>query len=269
MLSNLSKIIDALKRIPDPFEGIQASGKAEGLWLNIINELDRIAVNGIKKGDNVATLVQSAATLSLEVGSFIPGPIGIVCNIVLAIQCIAVGNIPGAGLALLSCIPGAKLVAGSRKLVAGSNKLIKGINPFKGPANLINQINYRNILNAIKEDELVVEFVKKVNFIKQIPSKYRKVTNQIININRDTFLSLTRPQKGVTAEDLDKILQSIKRDISVHPKKTNITRSIEKKIGDEINLQKDDKKLLDLYDNNIADYVFEQGKELAKLKFNL
>lgn len=90
-------------------------------WDNILYKLDNVA-SKLKKGEPddiieaVTELSKSVADLQLfilsiatEVGSFIPGPIGIVCSIALAIGCFAVGDIPGGFLNLVGAIPGAKL----------------------------------------------------------------------------------------------------------------------------------------------------------------
>lgn len=90
-------------------------------WDNVLYKLDNVA-NKLKKGNSddiieaVTELSKSIADLQLfilsiatEVGSFVPGPIGIVCSIALAIGCFAIGDIPGGFLNLIGAIPGAKL----------------------------------------------------------------------------------------------------------------------------------------------------------------
>lgn len=78
---------------------------------------DKIAKEGISKsltGDAVAIaehckrLGTLAGPLLVEGGSFVPGPIGIVCSLALAIFDFATGNIFGGFLNLLGCIPFAK-----------------------------------------------------------------------------------------------------------------------------------------------------------------
>ncbi len=90
-------------------------------WDEILSLLDALAVK-LKKG-NVDDIINVAKDLSkcvadiqfiilksaTEVGSFVPGPIGIVCSLVLSIGCFAVGDIPGGFLNLVGAIPGAKL----------------------------------------------------------------------------------------------------------------------------------------------------------------
>lgn len=90
-------------------------------WDNVLFELELVG-NKLQKGnpddiiEAVTRLSKSIADLQLfilniaaEIGSFIPGPIGIVCSITLAIGCFAIGDIPGGFLNLIGAIPGAKL----------------------------------------------------------------------------------------------------------------------------------------------------------------
>lgn len=89
-------------------------------WDNVLLKLDDVAIK-LQKGKPddiikaVTELSKSIADLQLfilsiatELGSFIPGPIGIVCSLALAIGCFAVGDIPGGFLNLVGAIPGAK-----------------------------------------------------------------------------------------------------------------------------------------------------------------
>lgn len=89
-------------------------------WDNVLRKLDDVAIK-LQKGNPddiikaVGELSKSIADLQLfilsiatELGSFIPGPIGIVCSLALAIGCFAVGDIPGGFLNLVGAIPGAK-----------------------------------------------------------------------------------------------------------------------------------------------------------------
>ncbi len=92
-----------------------------GKWDDILGLLDKLAVT-LKKG-NIDDIIDVAKDLSksiadiqmfllsaaAQVGSFIPGPIGIVCSLALAVGCFAVGDIPGGLMNLVGAIPGAKL----------------------------------------------------------------------------------------------------------------------------------------------------------------
>lgn len=136
------EVLENLGNIVKQFHTALAKGGAEGIkteltnckwinpfgmgmilskWDNILNKLDDVALK-LQKGNSddiieaVTDLSKSVADLQLfilsiatEVGSFIPGPIGIVCSIALAIGCFAVGDIPGGFLNLVGAIPGAKL----------------------------------------------------------------------------------------------------------------------------------------------------------------
>lgn len=98
-------------------------------WDNVLLKLDDVAIK-LQKGNPddiikaVGELSKSIADLQLfilsiatELGSFIPGPIGIVCSLALAIGCFAVGDIPGGFLNLVGAIPGAKFMPiGSLKM---------------------------------------------------------------------------------------------------------------------------------------------------------
>lgn len=90
-------------------------------WDNVLCKLDNVA-SKLKKGNsddiieavtelskNIADLQLFMAKIATEIGSFIPGPIGIVCSIALAIGCFAIGDISGGFLNLIGAIPGVKL----------------------------------------------------------------------------------------------------------------------------------------------------------------
>ncbi|MBP3426127.1 MAG: hypothetical protein J6K81_05360 [Rikenellaceae bacterium] len=90
-------------------------------WDEILSLLDKLAIT-LKKG-NIDDIINIAADLSkcvadiqlvilksaAEVGSFVPGPIGMVCSLALAVGCFAVGDVLGGFLNLVGAIPGAKL----------------------------------------------------------------------------------------------------------------------------------------------------------------
>lgn len=90
------------------------------LWDNLLLQLDKVAVQ-LEKGDvksiinitkdlvnSVTALQVYIATAFVEIGSFVPGPVGIMCSLALAIGCFATGNISGGFLNLLGAIPFAK-----------------------------------------------------------------------------------------------------------------------------------------------------------------
>mgnify|MGYP006929148894 FL=1 len=90
------------------------------LWDDLLIQLDKVAVQ-LEKGDvksiikatkdlvnSVTALQIFIATAFVEIGSFVPGPVGIVCSLALAIGCFATGNIAGGFLNLLGAIPFAK-----------------------------------------------------------------------------------------------------------------------------------------------------------------
>lgn len=141
-MATISKeILESLGDVVKQFHTALAKGGAEGIqaelanckwsnpfgmgiilskWNDILYDLDNVA-SKLKKGNSddvikaLTGLSKSIADLQLfilksatEVGSFIPGPIGIVCSLVLSIGCFAVGDVPGGFLNLLGAIPGAK-----------------------------------------------------------------------------------------------------------------------------------------------------------------
>lgn len=86
-------------------------------WDDVLNNLKNVSEQ-LKKGEKssiieaLRKLSNSVTSLQLfivnafvEIGSFVPGPVGIVCGVVLAIGCFASGNIPGGFLNLLCAIP--------------------------------------------------------------------------------------------------------------------------------------------------------------------
>lgn len=119
----------------ETIKGVSANSKLIKEWDNIILILEKEIIPLLSKGCEMEHLVapakklaKSAGTLSLiaaDVLSFVPGPIGIVCSLALAISCFSVGNIPGGFFELLGCIPGGK-VAGkaSSKLFPKVEKIL-------------------------------------------------------------------------------------------------------------------------------------------------
>lgn len=112
----LSKHVKVGKGNPFANEIIQLMNK----WDDVLSKLQKVSLQ-LEKGDKASILVTSKelaksvtslqvfiASAFVEIGSFVPGPIGIVCSIALAIGCFATGNIVGGFLNLLGAIPFAK-----------------------------------------------------------------------------------------------------------------------------------------------------------------
>lgn len=89
-------------------------------WDDILLKLEKVSIQ-LEKGEKASILAASKELAKsvtnlqtfivgtfVEIGSFVPGPIGIVCSLALAITCFATGNIPGGFMNLLGVIPFAK-----------------------------------------------------------------------------------------------------------------------------------------------------------------
>lgn len=108
--------------------GLFKDTKVFNSWDRIMRILEFNIIPVLAKGDDIACirpyvrlLVNEGRVISeafTAVGSFIPGPIGIVCSLIRAIACFYGGNIPMGLLELLGCIPGAKVgIKGSSKVL--------------------------------------------------------------------------------------------------------------------------------------------------------
>lgn len=116
----------------NPFTSI--TKQSMNLWDDILREFDAVAINLRKDNPqelfkalkNVTTkcgeLTSLLAGIVVETGSYIPGPIGMVCSLCLSITCFATGNVLGGFMNLLGCIPCGKVVGKSGKFFA--SKLI-------------------------------------------------------------------------------------------------------------------------------------------------
>lgn len=112
--------------------------KIENEWKIIVKEIDclagKIAKEGIGnsvRGEALSivrhceSLTKLVGPLLIEGGSFVPGPIGIVCSLALAIADFAMGNIFGGFMNLLGCIPFAK--AGTKALKPILNNIVRDL----------------------------------------------------------------------------------------------------------------------------------------------
>ena len=87
-------------------------------YAHIISILEKNICPVLKKGGNISEikpflkpLLKEGVVLSdafTNVGSMIPGPVGIVCSLIRATICFCEGNIPMGLIELLGCIPGVK-----------------------------------------------------------------------------------------------------------------------------------------------------------------
>lgn len=137
--NDLSKHVKSGKGNPFANEIIQLLNK----WDDVMSKLQKVSFQ-LEKGEKASILAASKelaksvtelqvfiAGAFVEIGSFVPGPVGIVCSVVLAIGCFATGNIAGGFLNLLGAIPFvkcAKFLPKAEFLKILSNS---GLNKFK------------------------------------------------------------------------------------------------------------------------------------------
>lgn len=134
-------------------------------WNNILVVMEKEVIPLLNKGCDVKNLVAPAQKITKSVGaltalatqilSFVPGPIGIVCSLALAIGCFSTGNIVGGLFELLGCIPGGK-VAGK-----ATSKLFPKIEKI-----MIEIVQSNRTLKVIvetssKQHEVVTKFFQK------------------------------------------------------------------------------------------------------------
>ncbi len=132
---SIQKLTQTQKAILNPY--IFQINKSMDIWNGIIKDLEQVAKH--IKNDNTPELLKCLKKITskttdltkilsglvVEMGSYIPGPIGIVCSLCLAITCFASGNILGGFMNLFGCIPCGKVVGKSGR--AFSNKFANGI----------------------------------------------------------------------------------------------------------------------------------------------
>lgn len=168
---DLSKFIQLLKSEGRAELQVTVCSKLRGItsllkeWDNILMIMGKEVIPLLRKGCDSKSLIapaqkiiKSASTLTAfatEVLSFVPGPIGIVCSLALAIGCFSTGNIVGGLFELLGCIPGGK-VAGK-----GASKLFPKIEKI-----MIEMAQSNHALRAIvetssKQQKVVTEFFQK------------------------------------------------------------------------------------------------------------
>lgn len=143
---NISKDSELLKKIVE----------IEKEWKIILSKIDKItkeiAERGVSKSleseaqsivNHCHSLGCLAGPLLVEGGSFVPGPVGIVCSMALAIVDFSIGNYYGGFMNLLGCIPFAK--AGVKAAKPLLNDIIKGL--LKNPE-FVKYI--KNVSGAVK-----------------------------------------------------------------------------------------------------------------------
>lgn len=134
-------------------------------WDNILLIMEKEVVPLLNKGCESKSLIAPAqkiaksatalASFAAEILSFVPGPIGIICSLALAIGCFSTGNIIGGLFELLGCIPGGKVAGKSAsKLFPKIEKIIIEIVQSNQALKVI-------VETSSKQQEAVVEFFKK------------------------------------------------------------------------------------------------------------
>lgn len=167
---DLSKFIQLLKSEGSTELFAATTGKLRGLvlvkeWNNILSIIEKEIVPLLKKGCDANSLVapaqkiaksaSSLAAFAAEILSFVPGPIGILCSLALAIGCFSTGNIVGGFFELLGCIPGGKVAGKS------ASKLFPKIEKI-----MIEMVQSNNKLKVIvetssKSQKAVIDFFEK------------------------------------------------------------------------------------------------------------
>ena len=147
-------------------------------WKSALKEIEhisqRVASEGVNRsiGAEVNSVIahceiitKTAGPLLVEGGSFVPGPVGIVCSLALAIGDFAVGNFWGGFLNLLGCIPFAK--AGCKTVGPMVKKIAADLYPRVKDVIKITQKNgitkARNITDDVlpQAKKLYSEFLEK------------------------------------------------------------------------------------------------------------
>lgn len=121
-------------------------------WDDILIKLEKVSIQ-LEKGEKTSItvaskeLAKSVTTLQIfivgifvEIGSFVPGPIGLVCGLTLAITCFTTGNISGGFMNLLGAIPFVKCTKFLPKATFTRILSDSGLNTFK-PVNFMLYMN--------------------------------------------------------------------------------------------------------------------------------
>ena len=167
-------------------------------WDNILKELKNLSVK-LEKGEPqdilaatnqlskaVSSLQLLIAEIVINVGSFVPGPIGIVCSVVLAIGCFAVGDIRGGFMNLVGAIPFAKCAKYLSKIEFVNMIKKCGLEKFNPIDNLFKNLSD---IPSIKISN---------NFVRQCRDVVEKAKNQVAknaHKSEDKLLGITMRDK--------------------------------------------------------------------------
>lgn len=134
-------------------------------WDNILLVMEKEIIPLLNKGCDAKDLIAPAqkigksatalAGMAAEVLSFVPGPIGIVCSLALAIGCFSTGNIIGGLCELLGCIPGGKCVGKS------TSKLFPKVEKIMIEMAQSNLALKKIVESSVKQQKIVTDFFQK------------------------------------------------------------------------------------------------------------
>lgn len=169
---------------------------------NLSKQLEKGDVNEIlnstkKLSKTVSSLQLLIAEILVNIGSFVPGPIGIVCSIVLAIGCFAVGDIPGGFMNLIGAIPFAKCAKYLPKIEFVNMIRNSGLEKFNPLGNLINKIPEWPTVKISN------------NFTHQFDGVVRNAKNQVTKFVQDTKEKL----KVTTEQNIQAEMSQINKQI--------------------------------------------------------
>lgn len=162
-------------------------------WDRIIRTLEFDIIPILAKGGDISgirpflgILVKEGKILTdafTAIGSFIPGPIGIVCSLIRAIACFYSGNIPMGLLELLGCIPGAKAAT------KGGTKIAEKVGE-----RLMVALKHNKVFEKYcSEAQLLLGKVNDLNstFVISKLNEIRKAAGNTMSIGSPKFLELT------------------------------------------------------------------------------
>lgn len=155
-------------------------------WDDILLKLEKVSIQ-LEKGEKASILAASKELAKsvtnlqtfivgtfVEIGSFVPGPIGIVCSIALAITCFATGNILGGFVNLLGAIPFAKCAKFLPRATFTRILSDSGLNAFK-PASFERYMN--GLSSYIKDFTYNNKFI---SVFERNIEKTQRTTNNVI-----------------------------------------------------------------------------------------
>ena len=155
-------------------------------WDDILLKLEKVSIQ-LEKGEKASIiaaskeLAKSVTNLQtfivgtfVEIGSFVPGPIGIVCSLALAITCFATGNIPGGFMNLLGAIPFAKCAKFLPKATFTRILSDSGLNAFK-------PVSFERYMNAISLNVKEIAYNNKfISVFERHVEKTQRTTSNVI-----------------------------------------------------------------------------------------